>query len=126
VKAQYIVGSEIGFTLEVNDFKVAPYLTDALVLLRLRMFEPLHHPCSPTLVGVTRQKWRNLADSRQYRRTDFIGKFWIILKDDTERTSLRVKNETHIPPSCSRTQLNHTLKMDGLLRCLCDAAEMSF
>jgi hypothetical protein len=39
------VGSEIGFTLELNDF------TDALVLLRLGMFEPLHHPCSPILWG---------------------------------------------------------------------------
>jgi hypothetical protein len=43
------VGSEIGFTLELNDFKVALHLTDALVLLRLGMFEPLHHPCFPTL-----------------------------------------------------------------------------
>jgi len=40
------VGSEIGFTLELNDFKVALHLTNALVLLRLKMFEPLHHPCS--------------------------------------------------------------------------------
>jgi hypothetical protein len=49
------VGSEIGFTLELNDFKVAPHLIDALVLLRLGMFEPLHHPCLYS-VGVTNQK----------------------------------------------------------------------
>jgi hypothetical protein len=55
--------------VELNDFKVAPHLTDALVLLRLGMFEPLHHPCSPTLWGSHVKSGG--SGSRQYKAHRF-------------------------------------------------------
>jgi hypothetical protein len=65
------------------------------------MFELLYYFCFFIFWGYT-SKVKDLANNRQYKHTDFIGKFWIILKYNTEQTSLRVKNETYILSSALR------------------------